>query len=318
MAYWTTVQAVYSWAQKLTLWSKQTLTRFIYCIPGLVKIKIYKLMVPGSDAKVSHRIAQVLHQSPNFLVIDKLYDVLINSNDPTEKLTVEHQLRKLFPNLANDKLTHGFHFVHRLDYSTSGVLCIACNKKAANLGGDAFSARKTKKYYIALLRGHVSHELIDIAIPIGVDKRPGYSHKMCSVDKSYCQYPKAAFTRLLVLQKGFYHGFPATKVLLKAVTGRRHQLRVHCSSLGHTIIGDFTYSNGKDVLPYRMFLHSHRLILPTALETIDVCANDPFDIKHTNGQWLQVVHANAINLDTYEKLDCQLPDIIVDDLSSKT
>lgn len=141
---------------------------------------------------------------------------------------------------------------------------------------------------------------------------------MCSADKYYCQYSKTAFTRLLVLQKGFYDGFPTTKVLLKAVTGRRHQLRVHCSLLGHTIVGDFTYSNGKDILPYRMFLHSHRLILPTALENIDVCAGDPFVINNANNKWLPVVHTNVIKPDTYEKIDGHLPDAIVDNMDCKT
>ena len=135
---------------------------------------------------------------------------------------------------------------------------------------------------------------------------------MCSSDKQFCQFPKAAFTRLLVLQKGFYDGYPATKVMLKPVTGRRHQLRIHCSLLGHTIVGDFTYSNGKDVQPYRMFLHSHRLILPTTIETLDVNAGDPFRSDDPiNSKWLPVVTVNAICPNTYEKLDTQFPDVLV-------
>lgn len=67
-----------------------------------------------------------------------------------------------------------------------------------------------------------------------------------------------AKSRLLVLERGIYGSYPATKVLLRPFTGRRHQLRVHCSIIGHTIIGDYTYSNKHDVLPPRMFLHSFR------------------------------------------------------------
>ncbi|XP_046452823.1 RNA pseudouridylate synthase domain-containing protein 1-like, partial [Daphnia pulex] len=281
-----------------------------------VTISAYFRYFTGSDKVTRSGDIKVLHQSSDFLVVDKCYDVLINSDDPGVKITVEHQIRKIFPHFVNDKLAHGFHFVHRLDYSTSGVLCLATNKKAANLGSTAFSARKTRKYYLALLRGHVSHELIDISLPIGADSRPGHSHKMCSSDKQFCQYPKAAFTRLLVLQKGFYDGFPVTKVMMKPVTGRRHQLRIHCSSLGHTIVGDFTYSNGKDIRPYRMFLHSHRLILPTAIETIDVCGGDPFlSDDPVNNKWLPVVTVNTIGPDTYQKLDnAQFPNLFVDRL----
>lgn len=129
---------------------------------------------------------------------------------------------------------------------------------------------------------------------------------MCSSDQSYCRNPRSASTRLLVLQKGFFNGFPATKVMLKPITGRRHQLRVHCSALGHTIVGDFTYSNGKDNLPYRMFLHAHRLILPTSLETLDICAGDPFDVDNSaNKLWSPNVTLNYICQEAYKKLDQQ-------------
>ena len=82
-------------------------------------------------------------------------------------MTVENQLKALLPDEVNNKLAHSFHFVHRIDYPTSGVLCLALNKKAAAQAAKAFSNRKTKKYYIALLRGHVAQELVDISLPIG-------------------------------------------------------------------------------------------------------------------------------------------------------
>lgn len=149
----------------------------------------------------------------------------------------------------------------------------------------------------------------------GTDSRPDCSHKMCSVDKNYCRDARPAFTRLLVLQKGYYNGYPATRVMLKPQTGRRHQLRVHCSLLGHTIVGDYTYSNRTDVTPYRMFLHAFRLILPTSLETIDVSADDPFfegDNCNTKAPWVEVETINVLShVNTFEKLDTQQPDLIV-------
>ena len=67
-----------------------------------------------------------------------------------------------------------------------------------------------------------------------------------------------------------------------------------------------------------MFLHSYRLILPTAVETIDVCAGDPFlSDDPVNSKWLPVVTVNAIRQDTYEKLDVQFPNISVDHLDCK-
>merc|ERR1712071_275324 len=71
---------------------------------------------------------ELVHSSQNFLVFNKRYDVLINSDDRKIKVTMEHQIRKLLPDLANPNLGHGFYFVHRLDYATSGLICIPQNK----------------------------------------------------------------------------------------------------------------------------------------------------------------------------------------------
>lgn len=59
---------------------------------------------------------------------------------------------------------------------------------------------------------------------------------------TFSQDAKVARTGLEVLQHGTYMGQPVTKVRLYPHTGRRHQLRVHCLSIGHPIVGDFTYS----------------------------------------------------------------------------
>lgn len=58
--------------------------------------------------------------------------------------------------------------------------------------------------------------------------------------------------------------------------GRTHQLRVHCSAIGHPIVGDFTYSSGADDSPYRMMLHAHLLHIPLEPQPLFVCAGDPF------------------------------------------
>merc|ERR1711928_16403 len=230
---------------------------------------------------------------------------MINSNDRNIKVTLEHQIRKLFPSLADPKLVHGFYFVHRLDYATSGAICIAKHKKAAAIASAAFSNRKTFKYYIALLRGHVSldHEIVELEWSIGTDSRPeSNGRKMCIGSKPYCEKPRWAHTRLLILDIGYYNNEPVTKVMLKPITGRRHQIRVHCATFGHTIVGDFMYSNRKDVLPYRMFLHSHRMVLPTTLENLNVCSGDifhPRDLK----QWVPVQTLNTIGKSSYDKLD---------------
>lgn len=67
--------------------------------------------------------------------------------------------------------------------------------------------------------------------------------------------------------------------------GRTHQLRVHCSAIGHPILGDFTYSCGADDSPYRMMLHAHLLHIPLEPQSLLVCAGDPF-LPSVDPKWL--------------------------------
>lgn len=129
------------------------------------------------------------------------------------------------------------------------------------------------------------------------------NHKMCTTDNRSCVSPKTACTILLVLKLGYFDNYPATKVLLRPITGRRHQLRVHCSHLGHTIIGDYTYSNRKDTSPDRMYLHSLRLILPTCQETLDIQSEDPFTKESTKHLWRPCKVLHEINKNTFSLLD---------------
>ena len=63
----------------------------------------------------------------------------------------------------------------------------------------------------------------------------------------------------------------------KIFQGRRHQLRVYCHHIGHTIVGDFIYSDRKDCDTERMYLHAYKIVLPTPVEHLDITSQDPFE-----------------------------------------
>jgi len=220
----------------------------------------------------------ILYKSKHFIVVNKRFDILINSNDPKDIVTVEKQLRYRFPEHVDDDTTHGFRFVHRLDFPTSGVLALSFTKRGAGWAFKAFKDRHTTKHYFALVHGHVTTQepSIDIDIGIGKDMSAMGSNRMCTEKEETCSSARHAYTKLIVMQHGFYNGNPASKVLLIPYTGRTHQLRVHCQHIGHLIIGDYTYSGGTDSTTYRMMLHAYRLVLPMKQEHIDVTAPDPF------------------------------------------
>jgi len=88
-----------------------------------------------------------------------------------------------------------------------------------------------------------------------------------------CETGRAARTQVVPVEYGLYNGEPATKVLLRPIQGRRHQLRLHLLHLGFPIIGDATYgptycaeTGETDTNFYseasRMCLHAYHLNLP--------------------------------------------------------
>ena len=106
-------------------------------------------------------------------------------------------------------------------------------KKSVQEGSKAFEKGKVIKYYLAILRGHCQNDTFIVNTAIGKDSRTDL--KMALEDSEFCVKPRKAETKVYVLSRGTYRGDPATKVILKPKTGRRHQLRIHCQSLDHTI-----------------------------------------------------------------------------------
>lgn len=125
--------------------------------------------------------------------------------------------------------------VHRLDKNTSGLLVVAKNDNAHLKMSEQIKNREVKKIYIALVRGIIKEDEATINMPIARSKK---DRKKMAVDKD----GKEAITHFKVLKR--YDNY--TLLEIKIDTGRTHQIRVHMSQIGHPVVGDDVYSNGKN------------------------------------------------------------------------
>ena len=125
--------------------------------------------------------------------------------------------------------------VHRLDKDTSGLLIVAKNDRAHINMSEQIKNREVKKIYIALVRGVVPENEATINMPIG---RSTKDRKKMAVRKD----GKEAITHFKVLKR--YANYTLLEV--KIDTGRTHQIRVHMAEIGHPVVGDMVYSNGKN------------------------------------------------------------------------
>lgn len=141
--------------------------------------------------------------------------------------------------------------VHRIDKDTSGILIIAKNDKAHIKMSEQIKNHEVKKTYIALVRGLVKENEATINMPIGRSK---IDRKKMAVTKD----GKEAITHFKVIKR--YPENNCTLLEVNIETGRTHQIRVHLSQIGYPIIGDTTYSSGKNKWNIQgQCLHAKRL-----------------------------------------------------------
>ncbi|TAH52078.1 MAG: RluA family pseudouridine synthase [Betaproteobacteria bacterium] len=144
--------------------------------------------------------------------------------------------------------------VHRLDMATSGLVLFARGAEMLRRMSLAFEQRVVGKRYVALVQGHVAQDTGEIALPLreDPDNRPRQI-----VDPLR---GRRALTRYRVLERSGEGADAVTRIELKPVTGRSHQLRVHLMSIGHAILGDPLYAPPERTALYsRMHLHAARI-----------------------------------------------------------
>jgi 23S rRNA pseudouridine955/2504/2580 synthase len=191
-----------------------------------------------NEDKINLIKKSIIYQDENLIAIDKPAGIAVQAGNLGD-FSIDVALPYLkFDNEETPRL------VHRLDRDTSGILLLARNRKTATLLTDGFKNKTIKKTYLALVKGIPSKEQDVISMPL-LEKSFGNVKKVFKDNLG-----KEAITHYKVLKTFEDHSL----LELKPITGRMHQLRVHCKEIGHPIIGDGKY--GKQAGKGRLCLHS--------------------------------------------------------------
>ncbi len=201
-----------------------------------------------------------VYEDDHLAVIDKPAEFLSVPGRTIED-SVYLRVRKKYPSATGPLI------VHRLDMSTSGLLLITRTKAVHKLLQQQFFKRSVKKRYLALLDGTVSGEAGFIDLPLRGDLEDRPRQIVCH------DHGKTARTRWRVIER--HEG--RTLVHLWPVTGRTHQLRVHCAhplGLNTPILGDDLYGQPGD----RLHLHAAwiEFVHPVSKETVSFESAPPF------------------------------------------
>ena len=181
-----------------------------------------------------------MYEDKDLIVVDKPSGLTVHPGAGQKNRTlVNFLVKKYGKNLSNLSGIDRPGIVHRLDKDTSGLLIIAKNNKIHKLLQEKFKKREINRLYLAVIWGLLKKNSGSFTMNIGRNPK---NRKKFSIFKIG---GKSAITKYKV-KKNFSN--VASLIECKLLTGRTHQIRVHLSSSGNSIIGDKKYGKNKSKL----------------------------------------------------------------------
>ena len=183
----------------------------------------------------------ILYQDSDIVVLNKQAGLVVHPAPGHSSGTLVNALLYHCPDLEGigGEVRPGI--VHRLDKDTSGTMVIAKNSVALESLAKQFKDRSVQKKYLALVYGEFEKKTGTIDLPIG--RHPVHRKQMSTTTRK----GRDAVTSWEVLNE--FQGITLLELILQ--TGRTHQIRVHCATIDHPIIGDTTYR------PRKLFKNLH-------------------------------------------------------------
>jgi len=148
---------------------------------------------------------------------------------------------------------------HRLDRDTSGCLVLGRHRKALAALGRLFKSGRIGKTYWAVVAGEPGQEEGRIELPLGrKDATRGWWMKHDPAGR-----PALTTWKVMGQTQAAASNSPRLAWLaLEPVTGRTHQLRVHCAAMGWPIIGDSIYGAAPRTQTPDLHLHAREIVVP--------------------------------------------------------
>jgi 23S rRNA pseudouridine1911/1915/1917 synthase len=198
----------------------------------------------------------IVFENEDVIVVNKPAGMVVHPAAGHDTGTLVHAVLGYKPDIEGIGGEERPGVVHRLDKDTSGLILLAKNDKAHHWLQDQFRLHKVEKTYLALVDGKPPTPAGRVEASIGRD--PSHRKKMAIVSESKGRQAVSEYKTL--------ESFPQHTLLeFHPLTGRTHQIRLHCAMLGCPIVGDEIYGRKKSSLPIgRHFLHAQKLkiVLP--------------------------------------------------------
>ena len=215
---------------------------------------VLRIPPPPASALVPEDIAlDILYENSDVLIVNKPAGMVVHPAPGHKSGTLVNAILGRGHEVEGIEGQERAGIVHRLDKETSGLIVIAKNDRAQGWLQRQFQLRRVDKVYLALVDGKPPTSSGRVEAPVGRDPR---DHKRMAVAGR--GRGRDAVSEYRTLERFQNH----TLLEVRPLTGRTHQIRLHCAFLGCPIVGDKVYGKKQATIALdRQFLHAHRLRL---------------------------------------------------------
>jgi len=208
--------------------------------------------LPAKGITAEQMVSRLLYRDGLMLVIDKPPGIAVHRGPKGGDSLEDHfgALRFGLPRAPA--------LAHRLDRDTSGCLVLGRHRKALAQLGKLFKSGAIGKTYWAVVEGGPGADHGQIDLPLGrLDVARGWWMK-------HDPAGQPAVTKWQVMGRGCSapRGAGKTWLALEPLTGRTHQLRVHCAAMGWPIVGDAIYGTASRPGGTVLHLHARDVVVP--------------------------------------------------------
>ncbi|MBR1685015.1 MAG: RluA family pseudouridine synthase [Clostridia bacterium] len=248
-------------------------------VNGTPKFVSFTLCEGDRVTFLDSEIVPVYSVTPSDIPINVVYiDDYLMIIDKPARIATSSSIRYPHDALENAVFSYlgcpdGFIFrpINRLDKGTSGLMCVARDPYTQCTLQSLLHTAAFARSYLAVTDGIPEQPKGTIDLPIGKKEGP-------TIQREIRQDGKPSITHYEVLCENNSRSL----IRLKLETGRTHQIRVHLSSIGCPVFGDFLYGKESDMLPGRFALHSESLTLihPKTHESMTFSSDLPSELRH--------------------------------------
>lgn len=235
-----------SWLREGRVTQNATVVGATFAIKGGERIELHAPPPQETTVQGENIPVCVIYEDDMLLVIDKPAGLIVHPGAGCVAGTLQNALLYRAPELG---LLPRSGIVHRLDKDTSGLLVIARTERARLALIDQLKTREMGREYRALVVGRPPVTGV-VEAPIGRD--PRHRTRMAVVTNG-----RPARTEYTVLERLG----PYSLLAVQLRSGRTHQIRVHLTHAGFSLVGDKVYGGRALALLPRQALHAHRLTL---------------------------------------------------------